>query len=81
MLQWGREMKPKTPKELILPVILAPEDQHKLVVSRYYSVNPESQHLGLALSPYYHKCNIRIDWGTDGGIYRVEWTNVEKEND
>jgi hypothetical protein len=72
-------MKPKTPKELILPVILPPEDQHKLVVSRYYSVNPESQHLGLALSPYYHECNIRIDWGKDGGIYRVEWANVEKE--
>ena len=72
-------MKPKTPKDLILPAILEPEDQHKLVVSRYYSVNPESQHLGLALSPYYHKCNIRIDWGTDGGIYRVEWANVEKE--
>jgi hypothetical protein len=72
-------MKPKTPKELILPVILPPEDQHKIVVSRYYIVTPESPSLGFRLSPHYHQCNIRIDWGTDGGIYRVEWTNVEKE--
>ena len=72
-------MKPKTHKELILPVILALEDQHKIVVSRYYSVDPESQHLGMSLSPYYYHCNIRIDWGKDGGIYRVEWANVEKE--
>jgi hypothetical protein len=72
-------MKPKTHKELILPVILAPEDQHKIVVSRYYIVNPESQHLGFSLSPHYYQCNIRIDWGKDGGIYRVEWANVEKE--
>jgi hypothetical protein len=72
-------MKPKTPKELILPVILAPEDQHKIVVSRYYIVTPESHGLGFSLSPHYYQCNIRIDWGTDGGIYRVEWANVEKK--
>jgi len=45
-------MKPKTPKELILPVILAPEDQHKIVVSRYYIVTPESQHVGLRKSAW-----------------------------
>jgi hypothetical protein len=71
-------MKPKTPKELILPVILAPEDQHKILVSRYYILTPESQHLGFRLSPYYYQCNLRIDWGMDGGIYKVEFQNVEK---
>ena len=72
-------MKPKTPESLILPVILPPEDQHKIVVSRYYIVTPESPSLGFRLSPHYHQCNIRIDWGADGGIYRVEWANVEKQ--
>ena len=72
-------MKPKTPEELILPVILAPEDQHKIVVSRYYIVTPESHGLGFSLSPQYYQCNIRIDWGKDGGIYRVEWANKEIE--
>lgn len=72
-------MKPKTPKDLILPVILPPEDQNKIVVSRYYSVKPESHHLGMSISPHYAECNLRIDWGTDGGIYRVEWANVEKK--
>jgi hypothetical protein len=31
------------------------------------------------LNPYYKECNIRIDWGVDGGIYKVEWQNMEKK--
>ena len=54
---------------------IPPEDQHKILVSRYYSVNPETHHLGVALSPYHKECNIRIDLGVDGGIYKVEWQN------
>jgi hypothetical protein len=52
------------------------EDHGKVMVSRYYKVKPEN--LGLPLSPYYHECNLRIDWGMDGGIYKVEFQNVEK---
>ena len=70
----GAKTKPPLYRQTI-----PPEDQGKIVVSRYYIVTPESPHLGVPLSPYYHECNIRIDWGTDGGIYRVVWTNVEKE--
>jgi hypothetical protein len=33
----------------------------------------------MALSPYYKECNLRIDWGMDGGIYKVEFQNVEKD--
>ena len=38
-------------------------------------IKPESHHLGMMLNPYYKECNIRIDWGVDGGIYKVEWQN------
>lgn len=53
-----------------------PEDHGKVITSRYYSVKPEMYHLGMMLNPYYNECNIRIDWGVDGGIYKVEWQNV-----
>jgi hypothetical protein len=52
------------------------EDHGKVMVSRYYKVKPEN--LGLPLSPYYYECNLRIDWGMDGGIYKVEFQNMEK---
>lgn len=55
------------------------EDHGKIITSRYYSVKPETHHLGVALSPYYEECNLRIDWGVDGGIYKVEFQNVEKD--
>jgi hypothetical protein len=51
------------------------EDQGKVITSRYYSVKPETHHLGMMLNPYYKECNLRIDWGVDGGIYKVEWQN------
>ena len=56
------------------------EDQHKVITSRYYNVKPESHHLGVMLNPYYKECNIRIDWGVDGGIYKVEWQNEHETN-
>jgi hypothetical protein len=31
--------------------------------------------LGTGLHPYNVECNIRIDFGNDGGIYKVEWSN------
>jgi hypothetical protein len=57
-----------------------PEDQHKVITSRYYNVKPETHHLGVPLSPYHIKCNIRIDWGVDGGIYNVEWQNERQQH-
>ena len=72
-------MKTKTPEDLILPVVMRPEDRGKIIVSRYYRVTPESHHLGIPLSPHYHECNLRIDWGVDGGIYRVAWKNMERK--
>jgi hypothetical protein len=54
---------------------IPPEDQGKVITSRYYNAKPETHHLGVPLSPYHIKCNIRIDWGVDGGIYKVEWQN------
>lgn len=57
---------------------IPPEDHGKISVSRYYSVKPESSTLGVPLSPYYYECNLRIDWGMDGGIYKIEFQNMEK---
>ena len=70
----------KTPEPLYRQTI-PPEDHHKIITSRYYSVKPESHHLGAPLSPVFYECNLRIDWGVDGGIYKVEWQNRSKEND
>jgi hypothetical protein len=69
----GAKTKPPLYRQTI-----PPEDQGKILVSRYYILTPESQHLGFRLSPYYYECNLRIDWGMDGGIYKVEFQNVEK---
>lgn len=67
-------MTAKTPTPLyrqVLPV----EDQGKISASRYYAVTPETTNLGMPSSPYYKQCNLRIDFGLDGGIYKVEWQN------
>lgn len=73
-------MKPKT-KPPFYRQIIPIEDQGKIIVSRYYSVKPESEHLGVPLSPFYIECNLRIDWGLDGGIYKIEFQNVEQKNE
>jgi len=70
-------VQPKTNPPLY-QTSLPPEDHGKVMVSRYYKVKPESPALGVSLSPYYYECNLRIDWGMDGGIYKVEFQNVEK---
>lgn len=67
-------MTAKTPTPLYrqtLPI----EDHHKVVVSKYFAVTPETTRLTTPLSPYYRQCNLRIDFGVDGGIYKVEWQN------
>ena len=55
---------------------LPPEDQHKVLQSNYYRVTPLSHHLGHPLHPVLKQCNLRVDFGLDGGIYKVEWSNV-----
>ena len=45
------------------------------MVSKYYRVNQNMDGLGVSLHPYLVECNIRIDFGLDGGIYKVEWSN------
>lgn len=67
--------KSATPEPLYRMTI-PPEDQHKILQSNYYRINPLSHHLGHPLHPVLKECNLRVDFGTDGGIYKVEWTNV-----
>ena len=45
------------------------------MVSKYYRVKQNMDGLGVSLHPYNVECNIRIDFGLDGGIYKVEWSN------
>ena len=69
-------MKPKTPEPLYQQTI-PPEDRGKTYISKYFRVNPlMSDHLGNPLHPYLKECNLRIDFTPEGGIYKVEWTNV-----
>jgi hypothetical protein len=51
------------------------EDRGKVHASKYYRVNQNMDGLGVSLHPYLVECNIRIDFGHDGGIYKVEWSN------
>ena len=48
------------------------EDRGKTMVSKYYRVNQnmDGKLLGVGLHPYNVECNIRIDFGQDGGIYK-----------
>ena len=51
------------------------EDRGKTMVSKYYRVGQNMDGLGVSLHPYLVECNLRIDFGLDGGIYKVEWSN------
>ena len=66
--------KPKTPEPLYRQ-FTPEEDRGKTFVSKYYRVNQNMDGLGVSLHPYLVECNIRIDFGLDGGIYKVEWSN------
>jgi hypothetical protein len=67
-------MKSKTPKPLYQQTVPV-EDQGKVAASKYYRVKQNTDGLGHSKHPYLIECNIRIDFGVDGGIYKVEWTN------
>jgi hypothetical protein len=67
-------MKPKTPEPLY-QIYIPAEDRGKVVASKYYRVNQNMDGLGHSMHPYNIECNLRIDFGLDGGIYKVEWTN------
>ena len=66
--------KPKTPEPLYRQVT-PEEDRGKTMVSKYYRVNQNTDGLGVSLHPYLVECNIRIDFGLDGSIYKVDWSN------
>jgi len=66
--------KSKTPEPLYRQFV-PEEDRGKVAVSKYYRVNQNMDGLGVGLHPYNVECNIRIDFGQDGGIYKVEWSN------
>jgi hypothetical protein len=66
--------KAKTPEPLYRRLI-PEEDRGKTRVSKYYRVNQNMDGLGTGLHPYNIECNLRIDFGLDGGIYKVEWSN------
>jgi hypothetical protein len=66
--------KSKTPEPLYRQHV-PEEDRGKVVVSKYYRVGQNMDGLGVSLHPYLVECNIRIDFGHDGGIYKVEWSN------
>lgn len=67
-------MKSKTPEPLYR-LYVPEEDRGKVVVSKYYRVNQNMDGLGHSRHPYLLECNLRIDFGVDGGIYKVEWNN------
>ena len=69
-----RMSKSKTPEPLYRQ-FTPEEDRGKTMVSKYYRVNQNMDGLGVSLHPYLVECNIRIDFGLDGGIYKVEWSN------
>jgi len=66
--------KSKTPEPLYRQ-FTPEEDRGKTRVSKYYRVNQNMDGLGTGLHPYNIECNLRIDFGLDGGIYKVEWSN------
>ena len=66
--------KSKTPEPLYRQFV-PEEDRGKVAVSKYYRVGQNMDGLGVSLHPYLVECNIRIDFGQDGGIYKVEWSN------
>jgi hypothetical protein len=66
--------KSKTPEPLYQQYT-PEEDRGKVHASKYYRVNQNMDGLGVSLHPYLVECNIRIDFGHDGGIYKVEWSN------
>ena len=66
--------KSKTPEPLYRQFVPV-EDRGKVAVSKYYRVGQNMDGLGVSLHPYLVECNIRIDFGLDGGIYKVEWSN------
>ena len=66
--------KSKTPEPLYRQVI-PEEDRGKTLVSKYYRVLQNQDGLGTAKHPVLIECNLRIDFGLDGGIYKVEWSN------
>ena len=66
--------KSKTPEPLYRQ-FTPEEDRGKTRVSKYYRVNQNMDALGTGLHPYNIECNLRIDFGLDGGIYKVEWSN------
>ena len=74
-------MKSETPEPLYQQTIPV-EDQGKVAVSKYYRVNQNMSGLGHSRHPYLLECNLRIDFGMDGGIYKVEWSNkvLEESN-
>lgn len=70
--------KSKTPEPLY-QLYVPEEDRGKVVASKYYRVNQNMDTLGTSRHPYLLECNLRIDFGPDGGIYKVEWTNKKLE--
>ena len=57
------------------------EDRGKISASKYYRVPQNQDGLGHSMHPVLIECNLRIDFGLDGGIYKVEWSNKPiKEN-
>lgn len=66
--------KSKTPEPLY-QLYVPEEDRGKVVASKYYRVNQHMDTLGTSRHPYLLECNLRIDFGPDGGIYKVEWSN------
>ena len=50
------------------------------MVSKYYRVNQNMDGLGHSRHPVLLECNLRIDFGLDGGIYKVEWSNKVLED-
>ena len=69
------EVKGPATKEPLYTAVIPPEDKHKILQSNYYRITPLSHNLGHPIHPVLKECNLRVDFGTDGGIYKVEWSN------
>ena len=66
--------KSKTPEPLYQQYV-PEEDRGKTRASKYYRVPQNQDGLGPSMHPVLIECNLRIDFGLDGGIYKVEWSN------
>ena len=66
--------KSKTPEPLYQQYV-PEEDRGKTRASKYYRVPQNQDGLGSSMHPVLIECNLRIDFGLDGGIYKVEWSN------